>query len=192
MYQLNRNMSLELYIGPMFAGKSSCVIGILRRHAFIGRKTICFTSSLDTRYSSEGCIVSHDQVQYPANALNELMPQIDSLIFREAHSVIIEEAQFFPDLKEFVLATVETYGKHVICVGLDGDAERRPFGQILDLVPFADSVVKFKACCSHCCDGTEAIFTHRKAGPSETQISVGAADEYEALCRKHYLASKKI
>lgn len=185
-------MSLDLYIGPMFAGKSSSIIGILRRHAFIGRNTICFTSSLDTRYSSEGSIVSHDKVQYPATALSTLLPQIDSLKFRAAHCIIVEEAQFFPDLKEFVLAAVETYGKYVICVGLDGDAERRPFGQLLDLIPFADSVVKFKAYCSRCCNGTEAIFTHRKVGPSETQISVGAADEYEALCRMHYLAARKI
>ena len=185
-------MSLDLYIGPMFAGKSSSVIGIIRRHAFIGRKTICFTSSLDTRYSSEGSIVSHDQVKYPAKALSLLLPQLDSLEFRQADCIIVEEAQFFPDLKDFVLAAVETYSKHVICVGLDGDAERRPFGQLLDLIPFSDSVVKFKAYCSRCTNGTDAIFTHRKAGPSETQISVGAAEEYEALCRIHYLAAKKI
>jgi thymidine kinase len=183
-------MSLDLYIGPMFAGKSSSIIGILRRHAFIGRRTICFTSSLDKRYNSEGSIVSHDQVQYPAKALGLLLPELDTDEFCHAHSVVVEEAQFFSDLKEFVLAAVETYGKHVICVGLDGDAERRPFGQLLDLIPFADSVVKFKALCSRCSDGTDAIFTHRTAGPSETQISVGAAEEYEALCRKHYLAAK--
>ena len=184
-------MRLELYIGPLVAGKSSSIIGILRRHAIIGRRTVCFTSSLDTRYSSEGHIISHDQVKYPAKALNTLLPEIDTDQFRQAHCIIIEEAQFFPDLKDFVLSAVETYDKYVICVGLDGDAERRPFGQILDLIPFADSVVKFKAYCSHCSDGTDAIFTHRKAGPSETQISVGTAVEYEALCRRHYLAAKK-
>lgn len=185
------SMRLELYIGPMFAGKSSYIIGILRRHTFIGRRTICFTSSLDTRYSSEGHVVSHDKIQYPAKAVRILLPELDTDTFRQAHCIIVEEAQFFSDLKEFVLAAVETHGKDVICVGLDGDAERKPFGQLLELIPFADSVVKLKAYCSHCSDGTDAIFSHRKTGISETQISVGASETYEALCRKHYLEAKQ-
>ena len=183
-------MRLDLYIGPMFAGKSSSIIGIVRRHAFIRRRTTCYTSLLDNRYSSEGFIVTHDNENYPAKALSILLPEIDTDEFHQTHTIVIEEAQFFPDLKEFVLAAVETYGKHVICVGLDGDAEIKPFGQLLELIPFSDYVVKFKAYCSHCSDGTDAIFTHRKVGPSKTQISVGAAEEYEALCRRHYLAAK--
>jgi len=185
-------MRLDIHIGPMFAGKSSSIIGILRRHAFIQRRTICFTSSLDKRYTSEGRIVSHDQEYFPAKALSTLLPELATEEFRNTDCIVVEEAQFFPDLKEFVLTAVEKHNKHVICVGLDGDAERRPFGQLLDLIPFADSIVKFKAYCSRCRDGTDAIFTHRKVGPSETQISVGTATEYEALCRKHYLECKNL
>ena len=54
-------MSLELLIGPMFAGKSSHILGTLRRHVFIGRNTLCITSSLDNRYSAAGRIVTHDK-----------------------------------------------------------------------------------------------------------------------------------
>jgi thymidine kinase len=37
---------------------------------------------------------------------------------------------------------VEVYGKHVVVVGLDGDAGRAPFGDVLKLIPLADSVEK--------------------------------------------------
>jgi thymidine kinase len=180
-------MKLELFIGPMFAGKSSSIIGILRRHAFIRKSTLVLTSSIDTRYSSEGYIVSHNNESYPALAFSELIPLINTDSFNDSHCIVIEEAQFFPDLKNFVLMAVETHGKHVICVGLDGDSNRKPFGQILDLIPYADTIAKFQALCSRCADGTEAIFTYRKPGAPSGQINVGTYDMYEALCRKHYL-----
>jgi thymidine kinase len=180
-------MSLDLYLGPMFAGKSSAILGVVRRNEIIGRKTLCLTSALDTRYSTEARIVSHNKESYPAVAISTLMPVICMHSFNSAECIVIEEAQFFPDLRDFALAAVEGCGKHVICVGLDGDSERRPFGQLLDLIPFADNVRKFKALCTHCRNGTEAIFTLRKSGASGSQIAVGGQDTYEPLCRRHYM-----
>jgi hypothetical protein len=76
--------------------------------------------------------------------------------------VVVEEAQFFDDLKPFVERAVDADGKHAVVVGLDGTAERRPFGQILDLVPLADRITKLTAFCTMCADGTPAIFTYAK------------------------------
>ena len=183
-------MSLDLYIGPMFAGKSSAVLGLIRRNAVIGRQTFCITSSLDTRYTSVPSIVSHNHESSPATALSSLMPAINSPAFHTAECIIIEEAQFFPDLEEFVLLAVEHHRKHVICVGLDGDSKRRPFGQLLNLIPYADKIQKFTALCGHCADGTEAIFTHRRTSVIQAQVAVGGQDTYEPLCRRHYLEAE--
>lgn len=183
-------MSLDLFLGPMFAGKSSAILGVVRRNEVIGRRTLCVTSALDTRYTTEARIVSHNKESYPAIAVSTLVPLLEASEFAAAESIIVEEAQFFPDLRDFALAAVEAHGKHVICVGLDGDSERRPFGQLLDLIPFADNVQKFKALCTHCRDGTDAIFTLRKPGAPGSQIAVGGQDTYQPLCRKHYLAGQ--
>jgi thymidine kinase len=171
----------------MFAGKSSAVLGVIRRNAIIGRPTLCLTSALDKRYTAEAKIVSHNKDSYPATAVNTLVPMLNSAEFQKADCVVVEEAQFFSDLRPFVLSAVEEFGKAVICVGLDGDSERRPFGQLLDLVPYADKIHKFTALCRRCGDGTEAIFTFRRAGAPQTQIAVGTEDTYEPLCRHHYL-----
>jgi thymidine kinase len=183
-------MSLELIFGPMFAGKSSAACQVIRRNKVIHRPTAVITSALDTRYTQEGAIVSHNKESYPATAASELLPFLESPEFKAAACIIIEEAQFFPDLKAFCLEAVDTHGKEVICVGLDGDSERRPFGQLLDLIPFADKVHKLAALCTRCRDGTAAIFSFRKPGGTVGQISVGAEDKYEPLCRRHYLAGK--
>lgn len=185
-------MSLEIILGPMFAGKSSMIIGTIRRNAFINRRTMCITNNLDKRYSTDAKIVTHDKESYPATAVATLSEVRLLGEYHAAECIIIEEAQFFPDLLDFVLSSVEVYKKQVICVGLDGDVQRKPFGQLLDLVPYADTVQKYSALCSECHDGTRAIFTSRKDGTYENQISVGGADKYEPLCRLHYLAANRV
>jgi thymidine kinase len=173
----------------MFAGKSSAIQSIVRRHESMGWPVFVVTNSMDTRYSDTPAVVNHDRIAIPATAVKELVPLIsDNAEYARSRLVVVEEAQFFPDLRDFVLFSVEVMKKQVVCVGLDGDAQRKPFGQLLELVPYADSVEKYKALCPICYDGTKAIFTSRKIiDPAVGQISVGGADQYEPLCRKHYL-----
>jgi len=178
-------MSLELYIGPMFSGKSSAVVATLRRNAVIGIKTLCITSSLDTRYKNDS-IVSHSGDSYPAFSKDSLMPIVKTGEFLQSSHIIVEEAQFFPDLKQFVLCAVDVMRKHVVVVGLDGDSNREPFGKILELVPHADTIRKFKALCVDCKDGTEAIYTSRTSAVLD-QVNVGGAEQYVPLCRDHYV-----
>ena len=98
---------------------------------------------------------------------------------------MIDEGQFFPDLKEYVVKWCEEYKKNIIVIGLDGDYKRNPFGQILDLIPIADNVMKLKAMCKLCSDGTEALFTHRLTTEDE-QVLIGNSN-YIPVCRQHYL-----
>jgi thymidine kinase len=110
--------------------------------------------------------------------------------FMGSKIILIDEAQFFPDLLEFVLLAVETFKKEVILFGLDGDADRKPFGQLLECIPLADEVIKLKAFCKLCGDGTEALFTFCQKEKT-TQICVGGPETYMPLCRKHYCEMKK-
>lgn len=177
-------MSLKLYCGPMWAGKSSTVLGTLRRYKSIGWKILLITSEIDKRYG-DGMVVSHDQDKYPAVAVKLLDPVSKTKIYEEAQLIMIDEAQFFPDLYEFVLKAVDIDEKHVICVGLDGDSDRKPFGDLLRLVPHCDSITKITSFCSECRDGTPALFSYFRSHKFE-QVQVGTASQYEPLCRKHY------
>jgi thymidine kinase len=120
-----------------------------------------------------------------------LQSAISTDLFAKATYVVIEEAQFFPDLYDVVLEMVEKRGKHLLVFGLDGDSERRPFGQVLDLIPVADTYVKLQAECRLCGDGTVALFTKRFS-PYIAQVCVGGIDIYKAVCRKHYLESNRV
>ena len=161
-------MSLELYVGPMWAGKSSTVLGTLRRYKSIGWNILVLTASVDTRYGTE-MIVSHDKDSYPARSIQRLTPLYSDPEYSGAQLIVIEEAQFFPDLYDFVLTAVEKDNKHV-----------------LRLVPLCDKLTKLTALCSDCKDGTPALFSFYKNLKS-TQVQVGASEQYEPLCRKHFL-----
>lgn len=189
-------MSLELLIGPMFAGKSSAIQSIVRRHQSMGWQVFVVTNTLDTRYSDKPAIVNHDKISIPAIAVKSLMPLISNNDYMRSRLVVIEEAQFFPDLLEFVRNVVDRDGKSCVVVGLDGDAERRPFGQVLELVPHCDRVTKLTAMCKSCGDGTPALFTFA-AGAAAVAANatgipcVGSDDLYVPLCRKHYLCAHR-
>jgi thymidine kinase len=181
-------MSLEILLGPMFAGKSSAVLRAVNRYKSLGWSICSITHASDNRFSDDSVLMNHDLASVPCVKWSSLMDHISDPVFLKAKFVIVDEAQFFGDLRAFVEYAVEHCGKNVLVVGLDGDIERKPFGQILDCIPLADSVTKLKAFCSVCKDGTDALFTYRKKEVGvQGQVFVGGAEAYMPLCRTHYL-----
>jgi thymidine kinase len=184
---------LDLIIGPMYSGKSTHLISAIYRYESIGKKVMCINHNIDNRYGTN-VISSHNMIQRKCISTEKLayiFDNSDYTDYADSHIVVIEEGQFFTDLLYFVERAVDIDKKHVIVAGLSGDFKRRPFGQILDLVPIADSIEKLTAFCKLCCDGTLAHFSKRiiSSGCDTTtdQILVGTSDTYLPVCRFHYL-----
>ena len=87
---------------------------------------------------------------------------------------------------------LEEYNINIVLAGLDGDFERKPFGQILDLIPYSDKTFKKNALCKFCMNGNKAIFSHRINSSKGDQILVGSTESYTPVCRMHYLMLNKI
>ena len=185
-------MSLELIIGPMFAGKTSAIQAIIRRHESLGIKCVVYKPVIDNRFSEDSFIYSHDSVKVAAQSVNNLTVNRFSEQYNSANLVIIEEGQFFLDLYDFVASAVEEDGKHVVVAGLDGDRFRKPFGQILNLIPIADKVTKLTAFCKRCANDESsiipALFTYGSI-QSIRSVQIGGAEIYEPVCRRHYIVS---
>lgn len=179
-------MSLEIILGPMFAGKSSRILGIESRYASLGIPVLVITHASDRRYGNANSIITHDRREVPCWVMHDLCDVEDEAI-RRFGVVIVDEAHFFPNLADFARRVVEEHGKVLVLVGLDGDFRRRPFGQLLECIPLADRVERLTALCRQCANGTPAIFSHRMQGPRDQQVMVGGAGVYEPLCRACYL-----
>ena len=177
---------LEIILGPMFSGKSAELIRIINRYECIGKNILTITHSIDTRYG-QGVISSHNRVQKKSICLESLNSIIDSKEYSESEIIIVEEGQFFPDLKQFVIRATDVDNKHVIVAGLSGDFRREPFGQILEIIPMAEQITKLSAFCKLCNDGTPGDFSKRVELESKEQTLVGNDNYYVAVCRKHYL-----
>jgi thymidine kinase len=197
---------LELIVGPMYSGKTSRLVEVYNKCKFCNILVSVINHTIDNRYDEE-LLSTHDQIKIPCIKTERLMdlwldssinimeddisclPRIQE-IFQICRSevVLINEGQFFPDLKEFVDYLLKNEKKVYIC-GLDGDFERKKFGQILDLIPLCDKVTKLTSLCSLCKDGTPGIFSMRLT--KETEQTVVGSDNYIPVCRKCYKNKNK-
>eukprot|EP00040_Diaphanoeca_grandis_P028701 m.166627 g.166627 ORF g.166627 m.166627 type:complete len:244 (-) comp31435_c1_seq1:891-1622(-) len=169
--------NIQAIIGPMFSGKSTELLRRMRRHTIAKNSCALLKYCKDTRYSAE-CVSTHDQQQMKAISSATLMPIVDQLT--DTSVVGIDEGQFFPDVVEFC-ELMANQGKTVIVAALDGDFLRRPFGQIAELIPHAEHVLKLNAVCFNC--SRDAAFSKRIAGGDEVEV-IGGADKYVAACRQ--------
>ncbi len=178
-------MSLDLIIGCMYSGKSTELIRRVNRLKNINKSYIIFNSNLDIRYSLND-VCTHNQEKVNCKMVNKLLPELNLTELKDVNTIFIDEAQFFIDLYEFVKLAVETFHKNVVVIGLDGDSNRSNFGEIHKLIPICDNIIKLKALCSICNDGTAGIFS-KKMISSDNQVDVGSTDKYIAVCRVCYL-----
>lgn len=184
-------MSLELILGPMFAGKTSALQSIIRRHEALGIKCEVYKPLSDIRYGDDFYMYTHDLTKIHANPVTYLCKEQDSDTYINSKLIVVEEGQFFKDLYDFVITAVEKDGKNVIVGGLDGDCFRNPFGQILQLIPLADRVTKLNSLCKLCADGTVGLFTFRTTKSKEV-VEVGGSEAYMPLCRRHYITCSEL
>ena len=182
---------IELVIGCMYSGKSTELQRRVKRFNCIKKKVMVIKHSSDIRYDNGQYLTTHDGLTIDCVGLENLnfikskQPERMYQTLYEADVVVIEEAQFFPNLFKNIVYAADVLDKHCIVGGLNGDFQRNPFGDINRLIPHAESILKLSALCVLCNDGTHAHFSKRITDSKE-QILVGSGNDYIPVCRKHY------
>ena len=188
---------LELIIGPMFSGKTSRLVEIYNQCKFCNISVSVINHSIDNRYDDE-LLSTHDKIKIPCikterlfdvwtvdpNSLekkrNIIHRKNDKIQIANSKVILINEGQFFPDLLNFVNELLK-YNKKIYICGLDGDFERKKFGQIIDLIPLCDKVEKLSSLCSICKNGKKGIFSMRLS--NEKEQTVVGSENYIPVCR---------
>ena len=193
---------LEIILGGMYAGKTSRLVEIYKQCEFCSIPVTVINHSIDTRYDdeeTESLLSTHDKIKIPCIKTerlfdvladhtnlenNQSIPRIkDKFKISTSEVILINEGQFFLDLEDFVKILLKN-GKKIYVCGLDGDFERKKFGQILDLIPLCDKVTKLTSLCSLCKNGTPGIFSKRIT--TEKEQTVVGSDNYIPVCRNCY------
>jgi thymidine kinase len=159
---------LSLTLGCMFSGKTTALI----QNKVEGVHMILDYDTSDATSYSISLLHSHDGDMVHCIKTKTLM----SIDISMADIISINEAQFFPDLLSFVQDALQQK-KRVYVYGLDGDFQQKPFGDILSLIPFADSYTKLYATCL--C-GARAPFSKRL---SANASQYAPDDIYRPSCR---------
>lgn len=180
---------IEVICGPMFSGKTEELIRRLRRAQIARQRVVVFKPRIDDRYDAVQ-IVSHSSqrlASVPIESVAEIAPLVQRL---EPQVIGIDEAQFFD---ASLLAEVERLadqGVRVVVAGLDLDYLGQPFGILPGLLAIAESITKQLAVCM-VCGGPAARSQRVSAALADegggAQVEIGAAERYEARCRRCFV-----
>ena len=194
----NNSVYLELFLGPMFSGKSTKLTTIMNQYKLCDVKTILFNHIIDKirsvdRLKSNDTIndtindtmVTYDHLQTPCVYTNSCKDMLLYPLYKECSVILINEGQFFDDIYDGVIQMLADKKRVYIC-GLDGDYLKCVFNtNLLKLIPLCDKVTKLHSICLECKNGSPAIFTKR-TNSNTNKICVGSGDIYKPVCRNCY------
>tara|TARA_B100001093_G_scaffold499447_1_gene548697 strand:- start:347 stop:919 length:573 start_codon:yes stop_codon:yes gene_type:complete len=178
---------LEIIVGPMFSGKTSLLI---EKFNLLKKTQNCLAINYlhDNRFNEGSTkITSHDNVSIDCISIESLSELIKNEDFKEkfdnADYIFINEAQFFNNLKLWVLTSVNKLYKNIILCGLNLDFKRQPFGEINELYPHATSIYELTGICYICANAS--LYSHRTSKNKE-QVLIGGNNDYIPLCNSCY------
>lgn len=172
--------------GTMFGGKSSELERRYRQYVAIDRhaeqqgkkkmRILVTKPCMDTR-NSNSHIVTHDGKMIPCTQMKNL----SSINVDDYDVIIIDEAQWFPDLYQFIEQNFHKNARiHV--AGLNGNKNQRNFGDVNLISPFCSEEQMHCGMCYFC--GDPAPFTREKEESKEIN-KPGGDDDYFTACNKH-------
>ncbi|MBN2386605.1 MAG: thymidine kinase [Anaerolineales bacterium] len=181
------NGSVEVVCGSMFSGKTDELIRRLRRAVIARQKVQVFKPAIDVRYAVEK-VTSHAGNDFAAAPVRKAADIRDRLE-KDVTVVAIDEAQFFDEEIIPLVDELAAAGRRVIVAGLDTDFRGEPFGPVPVLMAKAERVDKLQAICMVCGDHasrTQRLVNGKPARYDDPVVIVGAAEMYEARCRRHH------
>jgi len=176
---------VEVICGSMFSGKTEELIRRVKRAEIARQKVQVFKPAIDNRYHVDK-VTSHSGAMLAAVVVDSAA-EIAKRLAPDTAVVAIDEAQFFDVEIAPLCRRLADRGLRVIVAGLDMDFRGEPFGAMPLLMAQAEVVDKLQAICVRCgapASRTQRLIDGRPASYNDPVIMVGAAEVYEARCRR--------
>jgi thymidine kinase len=157
----------------------------LERYRYQHKKVAVFKPQIDTRYSNTD-IVTHGGWSHSAICVSKGADILQHMLNAEndVSVVAVDEAFMIPGIAD-VLVFLYQSGFSIVVSSLDIAANGKPFPEIVQMLPWATTIVKCTAVCTVC--GRDAHFTYKKQeGGDELTVEVGGSDLYEPRCFYHF------
>ena len=182
---------LTVFVGPMFATKTSKLIEYIDRSTYQNKKVVVFKPAIDNRYE-EDFVVSHNGKKVKAYNLksgNDLLKydlnDYDVVAFDEFF-MIDDIGNILIDIfcdgkkyknKEFVVSSIQL------------SASGHDFEEVKNILPYATNIQVCTSVCTVC--HKEAYYTVPKIEKLDGDYGVGGAESYEPRCYEHSIYFQK-
>lgn len=193
-------MSIILYTGPMFSGKTRRLVALLEACHADGEPVLVVRPSVDTRGGDTAvlnCRVARDKPLPPTPILHaDLLRDVRSYITQylgkrvgDGHKgglrVFVDEGQFFPDLAEECVWLAEVAGVSVAVAALNSDFMHRGWPQVQALMAVVDHIVWADDAICDICKKRGACYTQKRPGTDlQKVVDIGDSDKYYPICRR--------
>lgn len=175
-------------LGPMWAGKTTALLGIYTRHGLANRKRVLLSPQSNTRDLGNQ-VITHDKLALEAKRISDYDNTISILkeLLSETGPVVIciDEGQFIPYLQilfEYIETHFDMTKTYVYVAALNASFQRKMFQPIQDTFGYYTSVLSLTAVCG-LCGYISAPFSHRTVSGNEEYMP-GGADKYSSACHE--------
>ena len=188
MYRTYNPGWIEVICGCMFAGKTEELIKRIKVLQYAKKNVVAIKPTIDKRYSDD-MIASHagSLIKCVCVEPQDLASIAKYINDKSVDVVVIEEVQFFDEGIIEIVEKLANSKKRVIVAGLDTDFRGEPFKIMASLLAKAEFITKLPAVCCVCgapATKTQRLINNKPAKYDDPIILVGAAECYEARCRK--------
>ena len=106
---------IDIIMGCMFSGKSTEIIRLINRYKALDKKILIINHNNDIRYKKDS-ISTHSNINIDCISIDNLdsIKEESKYEYSSKDVIVIEEAQFFSKLYEFVLDSAEKDNKIII------------------------------------------------------------------------------
>lgn len=177
---------MEVIFGPMFAGKTSKLIEMIKQKQSSEQQHTCLIikPSMDTRYSNDE-LVSHNGEKIQAKSMKTL--SINDLKYPHYSCLFIDEGHMFSDdIVEFCKEAIDL-GIYTVVAGIDIKSNGDLFENMKQLIDLADEKHHLTGTCGvENCNGI-SLYSYLKSNDNPTgKIVVGGAELYMPVCDHHF------
>lgn len=190
----NKQSTIEVICGPMFAGKTDELLRRLNRSSYANIQYLVFKPNTDTRTNNK--IVSRNNSQKEAISIDKSIDILKYLLEQKTMPdlIAIDEAQFFDKDLYLIANELADMNIDVIVSGLDLDFKGEPFETIKNILPYAERITKLTAVCTDCYNNanrSQRITDNKAALTDDPIIVIGDAEKYSAKCRHCHVVIKE-
>ncbi len=171
------NNEFQMYVGPMFGGKTTRMLSQVERYSYMGEEALLFKPKLDERYDSSS-ICSHTGQKQEAIRVEHGadIRRIVSAIYGGTPSVIaIDEAFMIPG-SGFAAVQLFKEGHTVLVASLQLSSDGSAYEEIQEMFPYATYVAVCPAVDP--VSKKDAYYTEKYGGRKDHAIEVGGAEMY--------------